>query len=57
MDETKKDPESDKSPAWEYREGFRINSGMKEVVQLSVDLAKTEIARYREKLRKITYGA
>lgn len=54
VEETPKEAEP---PQWEYRKRFKVNEGMKEVVQLSIDLSRAEVSRYREKLRKLTYGA
>lgn len=44
-------------PKWEFRSNFAINNSMREVIELAVKLAQSEVDRYREKLRRLTYGA
>jgi hypothetical protein len=42
---------------WEFREEFRINKQMREVVTLTKAVAESEIERLRRKVEKLTYGS
>lgn len=42
---------------WEYREEFRINRQMREIVTLAKVVTEAEIDRLRRKLEKLTYGS
>ena len=44
-------------PQWEYRTSFKIVGRLKEVVNLTMDVTQQEIARYRKKISKLTYGS
>ncbi len=54
MEDEKKDPPK---VEWQYRKEFGINTQMQEVVHKTIELAQSEIARYRKKLSRLTYGA
>lgn len=42
---------------WEYREEFRINTKMREVIKLTKLITESEIDRLRRKVEKLTYGS
>lgn len=42
---------------WEYREEFRINTKMREVIKLTKAVTESEIDRLRRKVEKLTYGS
>lgn len=55
-----KEPEQPKKPPqanWEYRTEFRINTQMREILNLTRQATETEIARLRRKIEKLTYGS
>lgn len=41
---------------WEYRNEFRVNTQMRDLVQLTRVVTETEIDRLRRKLEKLNYG-
>ena len=49
--------ETPPTPAWEYREEFKINRHMREMVQLTQKVVETEVERLRRQLDKLTYGS
>lgn len=69
-DEIKSDPPGDDAtskeepvagerppPTWEYREEFRINAQMREMLHLAKKVTEAEIDRLRRKVEKLTYGS
>lgn len=44
-------------PQWEYRKRLNIHSRMEEVVKLTLEAAKQELATTKRKLKKIQYGS
>ncbi len=44
------------APAWEYRKNFHVTDRLKDVVGLTIDASKAEIARLRKRIDKLTYG-
>lgn len=44
-------------PQWEYRTEFRINTQMREVLNLARKVTEAEIERLRRKVEKLTYGS
>ena len=54
------EPESgDKPPQanWEFRKEFRINTKMREILNLTKQVTESEIDRLRRKVEKLTYGS
>lgn len=41
---------------WQYQKGFKVNEQMKSVIEATMKMTQSEIARYRKKLSKLTYG-
>jgi hypothetical protein len=57
-DEDAKSPEEpEEGPAWEFRKEFKISGQMKEVIQLSMNAAESELKVLRRKLEKLHYGS
>ena len=44
-------------PEWEYRTEFRINTQMREMLNLARKVTEAEIDRLRRKVEKLTYGS
>lgn len=44
-------------PSWEYRTNMKVTERLKEVVNLTIDVSKAEIARCRRQIDKLTYGS
>lgn len=42
--------------AWEYRNRLNIHNRMTEVIKLTLDAARQELAATKRKLKKIQYG-
>ena len=42
---------------WEYREEFRINTRMREMLALTKIVFESEVERLRRKVEKLTYGS
>lgn len=51
------EPNAAETPSWEYRDEFKINQRMKEMVHLAVEATESELAALRRKLDRLTYGA
>jgi len=53
-----KPEETSKAQAtWEYKTEFGIAAKMREVIEVTVKVAETEIERYKRKIEKLTYGS
>lgn len=44
-------------PQWEFRKEFRINTQMREMLNLTRKVTELEIDRLRRKVEKLTYGS
>lgn len=69
-DEPKIDPEvkAEAAPAeeegpkkpqieWEYKTEFGINARMREIIDTTIKVAEAEIATYKRKIERLTYGS
>ena len=44
-------------PSWEYRKNFKVVDKMVNIVNLTIDVSKSEITRLRRQIDKLTYGS
>ncbi len=53
--EEAKTPENP-APQWEYRTNMKVVERMRNIVNLTIDASKAEIAQLRRKIEKLQYG-
>ncbi len=53
MSDQKEGPQAN----WEYRDDFKINDRMREIIHLTREAAEAEINSLKRKLRKLQYGS